>query len=271
MKASSAARADIYYIEVLGKTLDILDAFTRTRKALLSLQELSAETGLNKNTVFRVLYTLAEHGYITKENHFYRLGPKMADLGNVRLYEQDLVTVASPYLTELRDAFGETANLGVLNRGSVCYVDVRESTQQFRLAERIGGTDPLHSTALGKAQLAYLPQDEVRQLMKECGMKKYTPHTINSVSILQAELKQIRNTGYAIDNQESVLGAFCVAVSILNSAHRPVAAISIAGPMTRFNESCLPQASAALLKAAAEIQSKMGYSSKAAVNGTGKR
>jgi DNA-binding IclR family transcriptional regulator len=78
-------------------------------------------------------------------------------------------------------------------------------------------------------------------------------------------LKQIRNTGYAIDNQESMLGAFCVAAFILNSSQRPVAAISIAGPMVRFSEACLPQASSALLKAAAVIQSKMGYSSNASV------
>lgn len=239
--------------------MDILDAFVRSEKPVLSLQELSVETGLNKNTVFRVLYTLVEHGYISKENHFYRLGQKITDLGKARLRGQDLVTVASPYLTALRDEFEETVNLGVLNGGSICYVDVRESNKRFRLAERIGGTDPLHSTALGKAQLAFLPQDEVRGLMKQWGMKKYTEHTITSISALQAELKRIRNSGYAIDNQESMLGAFCVAAPILNTAKAPVGAISIAGPTLRFDPSQLPRASSALRKAAGEIQRKLGY------------
>lgn len=258
-KDSSNTKADIYYIEVLGKTIDILDAFVRSEKPLLSLQELSVATGLNKNTVFRVLYTLAEHGYISKENHLYRLGQKVAELGNARLHGQELVTVAGPYLTALRDKFGETVNLGVLSGGSVCYVDVRECNKRFRLAERIGGTDPLHSTALGKAQLAFLAQDEVRGLMKQWGMKKYTEHTITSISALQTELKRIRSTGYAVDNQESMLGAFCVAVPILQTAQRPVGAISIAGPVVRFDHSQLPRVSSALRKAAGEIQRKLGH------------
>jgi DNA-binding IclR family transcriptional regulator len=258
-KVLPVEKDDIYYIEVLGKTVDILDAFVHAEKPFLSLQELSVSTGLNKNTVFRVLYTLAEHGYITKEKHLYRLGQKMADLGNARLHGQDLVTVAGPYLTSLRDDFGETVNLGVLSGGNVCYVDVRESNKRFRLAERIGGTDPLHSTALGKAQLAFLPQDEVRDLMKKWSMKKYTAHTITSLSALLTDLKRIRTVGYALDDQESMLGAFCIAAPILDAAKRPVGAISIAGPMVRFNESHLPKVSVALLRAAAEIHEKLGF------------
>jgi DNA-binding IclR family transcriptional regulator len=258
-KVSSLEKNDIYYIEVLGKTMDILDAFVHAEKPVLSLQELSIATGLNKNTVFRVLYTLAEHSYVTKENHLYRLGQRMADLGNARLYGQDLVTAAGPCLTALRDEFGETVNLGVLSGGTVCYVDVRESNKSFRLAERVGGTDPLHSTALGKAQLAFLPQDEVRNLMKQWGMKKYTADTITSLSALQTDLKRIRTIGYALDDEESMLGAFCVAAPILDAARHPVAAISIAGPNVRFNDSHLAKASVALLKVAAEIQQKLGY------------
>lgn len=239
--------------------MDVLDAFARAGKPLLSLQELSIQTGLNKNTVFRILYTLAEHGYVSKEAQLYRLGQKIADLGNSRSHGQNLVTVAGPYLTSLRDEFGETVNLGVLSGGSVLYVDVRECSQRIRLAERIGGTDPLHSTALGKAQLAFLPHDEVRALINQWGMRKYTEHTITSVSALQSELKEIRSVGYAVDNQESMLGAFCVATPILNSTQQPVGAISIAGPIIRFDHSRLPQVSAALRKAASEIQCKLGY------------
>ena len=154
-------KSDIYYIEVLGKTLDILDVFGQSDRRQLSLQDISSVTKLNKNTVFRILYTLTEHGYILKENHSYRLGPKLADLSDVRLHRRDLLSVASPYLDALRDQFGETVNLGVLDNASIRYVDVRESRARIRLAERVGGSDPLHSTALGKAHLAYLSPDEV--------------------------------------------------------------------------------------------------------------
>jgi IclR family transcriptional regulator, KDG regulon repressor len=252
-------KRDIYYIEVLGKTLDILDVFGHSDRRRLSLQEISVVTKLSKNTVFRILYTLAEHGYILKENHSYGLGPKFGDLSDVRLHRLDLLSVASPHLDALRDQFGETVNLGVLDNGSIRYVDVRESRARIRLAERVGGSDPLHSTALGKAHLAYLPPDEVRTLMKQAGMPKHTRRTLTTLSGLTAELETVRRLGYAVDREESMLGAFCVAVPVLNSQRLPVAAISISGPTIRFDESKLPSASQALLKSAKEIQKKLGH------------
>ncbi len=250
-------KADIYYIEVLGKTLDVLDAFSRSEGNQLSLQDLAAATKLNKNTVFRILYTLAEHGYVLKERHSYQLGPKIGSLSNARLHRPDLLTVAGPYLSSLRDRFGETVNLGILDQGSIRYIDVRESRERFRLAERVGGSDPLHSTALGKAHLAFLRPEKVRSLMKEYGMAKQTEHTITSLSALRAELEAIRADGYAVDREESMLGAFCVAMPILGTDETPTAAISISGPTTRFNESALPKVIAILSKAVTEIQKRL--------------
>src|SRR4051794_7118325 len=214
-------KRDIYYIEVLGKTLDILDVFGHSDRRRLSLQEVSVVTKPSKNTVFRILYTLAEHGYIVKENHSYGLGPKFADLSDVRLQRRDLLSVASSYLDALLDQFGETVNVGVLDNTSIRYVDARESRARIRLAERIGGSDPLHSPALGKAHLAYLPPDEVRALMKQAGMAKHTPQTLTTLSSLTADLETVRQLGYAVDREESMAGAFCVGVPVLSSQGSP--------------------------------------------------
>lgn len=189
----------------------------------------------------------------------YGLGPKLADLSDARLQRRDLLSVASPYLDQLRDQFGETVNLGVLDNFSIRYVDVRESQARIRLAERVGGSDPLHSTALGKAHLAYLPADEVRTLMKTAGMPRHTPNTLTTLRRLTSELETIRQLGYAVDREESMPGAFCVAVPVLNLQQLPVAAISISGPIIRFDESKLAPASHALLKSAKEIQTKLGH------------
>lgn len=252
-------KRDIYYIEVLGKTLDVLDVFGRSERGQLSLQEISVAAKLSKNTVFRILHTLGEHGYIRKENHSYELGAKFAELSDARLQRPDLLSAASPYLDALREQFGETVNLGVLDNSSIRYVDVRESRNRIRLAERVGGSDPLHSTALGKAHLAYLPSGEVRGLMKRTGMAKTTQRTLTTWSSLAAELEAVRQQGYAVDREESMLGAFCVAAPVLDSQQAPIAAISISGPTIRFDESKLPAVSQALLKAAKEIQKKLGH------------
>jgi DNA-binding IclR family transcriptional regulator len=253
------AKRDIYYIEVLGKALDILDVYTRLEKPALTLQELSRETRLNKNTVFRVLYTLAEHGYVVKRGHEYELGNKLAELGASRLRRGDLLAVAGPQLDQLRTRFGETVNLGVLDGGAIRYVDVRESHHRFRLAERIGGSDYLHCTALGKAMLAFLPFDEVRQLVKEQGMPRQTDLTITTVAAFKAELARVQEQGYALDAEESMAGAFCVAAPILDGRGRPVAAISISGPTTRFGPASEAAVADALRGAAAAIRTGLGY------------
>ena len=252
-------KSDIYYIEVLGKSLDILDTFAQSAKPTLSLHEVSQLTKLNKNTVFRVLYTLTEHGYIVKRGHDYELGPKIADLGATRLRRRDLLAVAGPHLDSLREQFQETVNLGVLDGINIRYVDVRESHHRFRLAERVGGSDFLHCTALGKATLAFLPFDEVRRLLKEQGMPRQTNRTITTLSALKADLEMIRERGYALDAEESMEGAFCVAVPLLDSAKHPFGAISISGPTTRFGPAAEGDAARALQAAATHIRSGMAY------------
>jgi DNA-binding IclR family transcriptional regulator len=259
MTVATPTKKDIYYIEVLGKALDVLDVFTRMEKPALTLQELSRETGLNKNTVFRVLYTLAEHGYVVKRGHEYELGAKLAELGTSRLRRGDLLAVAGPQLDQLRTRFSETVNLGVLDGGSIRYVDVRESHHRFRLAERIGGSDFLHCTALGKATLAFLPFEEVRPLLKAQGMHRQTASTITNAVALKAELARVKEQGYAVDREESMEGAFCVAAPVLDSHGRPVAAISISGPTTRFGPSSEQAAADALRAAAAAVRAGLGY------------
>jgi DNA-binding IclR family transcriptional regulator len=253
------AKTNIYYIEVLGKALDILDVFAKAEEPRLSLQEISKVTGLNKNTVFRALYTLAEHGYVVKRKHDYELGSKLVDLSHAKLRQRDLLAVTGGYMDALRVRFRETVNLGVLASGQVRYVDVRESPERFRLAERIGASDSLHSTALGKCHMAWMPFEEVKRLLKAQGMERLTPTTITTLAAMKDELAKVRNVGYAVDREESMAGAFCVAVPILDGKCAPVAAMSISGPTTRFHEAALPEASRALLEAAAEIRARLGY------------
>ncbi|MGH9449859.1 MAG: IclR family transcriptional regulator [Terriglobia bacterium] len=252
-------KVDVYYIEVVGKALDVLEAFLHFSKRQLTLQEISQQLRLNKNAVFRILYTLTEHGYVLKEDQRYELGPKLLDLSNAKLRRSDLLTVAGPLLESLRSQLGETVNLGVLDDGQIRYIGVWESHHRFRLAERVGACDYLHSSALGKAHLAYLPSQEVRELLRKHGMPQQTEHTITTLSALKPELDATRARGYALDRQEGVLEGFCIAVPILNSdGSRPLAAISISGPQSRFTDNRKAAAIKALQEAAARIREKIG-------------
>jgi DNA-binding IclR family transcriptional regulator len=249
---------DIYYIGVLGKTVEILAVFAREAKTWLTLREIVVASGLNKNTAFRILHTLAKHEYIEKESQAYRLGPALLALAEERRRGSDLIAVAAPFLDELRDRFGETVNLAVRDGGHVRYVDVRESRSNFRLAERIGGTDYLHSTAIGKTCLSFLPFEEVRQLMKRYGMARQTPRTIVTLAALKTELAQIQRQGFATDDQESVMGAYCIGVAIVDRNQAPVAYMSLSGPKARLGGRHVSTISRALMAAVAAVGSKLG-------------
>lgn len=252
-------KEDVYYIELIGKTLAVLEAFVHSPQRQLSLGEISQQLRMNKNAVFRILYSLAEHGYVLKDNRKYELGPKLVELSNARMRNTDLLSVAGPILQALRDEFGETVNLGELDGGEIRYIGVWESHDRLRLAERVGAADMLHSSALGKAYLAYLPADEVRGLLGTKRLPAPTENTITSVVALKAELAKVRKQGYAVDAEESTIGACCVACAILDaSGTRPVASVSISGPVVRMGESRIAEVSEALKKAVSEIQMRLG-------------
>lgn len=257
-------KEDVYYIELIGKTLDVLEAFVQSPQRQLSLRDISQQLRLNKNSVFRILYSLAEHGYVVKDNQKYELGAKLLELGNARLRHNDLLSVAAPSLQALRDQYGETVNLGILDKDQIRYIGVWESHDRLRLAEKVGATDMLHCSALGKVFLAYLPAAEVRALIGAKRLPALTPHTITSQLALKAELEVIRKQGYAIDAEESMLGASCVACTIMDPVQgRPLASFSMSGPTVRMTQRRIAEIGRALRLTAAEIERKLGSRSPA--------
>jgi DNA-binding IclR family transcriptional regulator len=252
-------KEDVYYIELIGKTMDVLEAFALVPQRQLSLQDISEQLRMNKNAVFRILYSLAEHGYVVKDNRKYELGPKLVELSNARMRHTDLLSVSGPLLQALRDQFGETVNLGVLDGTQIRYIGVWESHGRLRLAERVGASDMLHCSALGKAYLAYLPSDEVRALLGTKRLPALTEHTITSLAALKSELETVRKQEYAVDTEEGMHGACCVGCAILNpEGTRPIASVSISGPIVRITANRTAEIGKTLKTTAVEIQRKLG-------------
>ena len=149
----------VYDVAVLQKALDLLELITEAGD--LGLAELSGRTGASKASSFRVLTTLARRGYVTKDpvTRRYAPGPRLIALSFANVSKLQLVPRARPVLEELRDTFGETVNLGILADHDVLYLDIAESARSLRMSSQAGARDRLHSTSLGKAILAALPQD----------------------------------------------------------------------------------------------------------------
>lgn len=247
-------------VGVLRKTLRILDAIQASPSGL-SLEQVSRETKINKSTAYRLLAHLEREAYLNRNGDgHYLIGTKVVQLAAHVNPQRLLCDAARPILRDLLQATNETVNLGVLDANMILYVDVLESSHDFRLVSKVGMRRPVYSTALGKALSAFLPEDELQRLLSSIDFQLFTPHTIGSVGQFRKELRLIRRQGFAVDNEEAVLGARCVACPILNARQEAIGAVSVAGPATRISRDEIPLFAKAVKQAAEEISSCMGYS-----------
>jgi DNA-binding IclR family transcriptional regulator len=226
----------------------------------LDLKTISEEAGINKSTAYRFLAHLEREGYLMRDHAgSYLLGMKLLQLGARENHRTMLQQVAAPVVRDLWKATGETVNVGVLDGSHVLYVAVLESPHAFRLVSRIGMRRPLHATALGKVLLAFLPDEENENLLSSLSFPGLTPHTLTSLIQLKRELENVRRLGHALDDEESVMGARCVGAPVLNARNESMAAISLAGPITRISTDKVPMLAVAVKDAAREIASRMGF------------
>jgi IclR family transcriptional regulator, acetate operon repressor len=222
---------DRYSVRAVDRVCSILNLLQETVDGV-SLNEVADATGLPKSSAFRYMHTLGAHRYVERDakSGLYRLG-----LGFVGFQSRHVEVIRQrtrPGLEALRDKLGETVNLGILDGDSVVYLDIVESRRQVRLAASKGDRDSLHSTALGKAIAAHLPEQRVREILARTGMPAVTPNTITGLDDYLAELARVRRLGYAVDNGENEVDGRCVAVPLLDG--RLPAAVSLSAPSARF-------------------------------------
>jgi len=167
--------------------------------------------------------------------------------------------VARPILWEIWKSTRETVNLGTLDQGTVLYIEVIESPHEFRLSSRVGTRRSLHATALGKALAAFLADDQKERVLATIQFQPLTPKTIMNLVQFRQELEIIRKQGYAVDDEETTLGARCVSAPILGADREVVAALSVSGPVTRISPAQVPALAGAVMNAARAISVTMGF------------
>ena len=220
-------------IAVLDKAFSILEVLARTGRAL-SLAELAEESRLPKPTVHRILRSLRDLGYVTpaEARGSYALSERLSSL---KAHGRDaaLRNTAQPLMNELRERFDETVNLGMLEGIYVRYVHVAETAQALRWIVKPGARDLFHTTALGRAIVAHLPDEQQARLVtKVCA--EIPPRKRKAArQRLEAELAATRDRGCAIEEEETVAGVACIAIS-LTYQQEPLAGISVSVPVNRF-------------------------------------
>jgi IclR family acetate operon transcriptional repressor len=202
-----------------------------------TLTELSHRTGLNISTCHHLLATLIRRGFATKVpgRRLYALGARIFFLGHACL-QVDLPRRAQPYLEAINQATGETVHLAALQGDNVVTLSVREARHAVRVdTGKIGKVEAPHATSVGKAILAWLPEDEIRRILAS-GMKRFTEKTITDLPALLESLRVVRRNGYAIDREEYLPGVICVGAAIRDQAGTVIGAISASTPTMRANE-----------------------------------
>ena len=222
-----------YKINSAEKTIKILELLAD--KGELSVAEAASRLGMNRSTCHRFLVTLRELGYVVQNplSH-YRLSFQILELGMKVADRMQIREVAYPYLKELSTLFNETINLGYWDNNEIVHLDKINTTEVLRIDPNIGSRVPAYCTALGKAILAYLPEEELSHFLKSVPLKAMTENTITTKEKLLQELERIRKQGFAVDREELSIGLRCVASPVFDYTNYPLYSVSVAGPASRL-------------------------------------
>jgi DNA-binding IclR family transcriptional regulator len=223
-------------IKVVSKTFAVIELLDPAKP--LSLMDLATRSSLPKATAYRILDTLAGLGYVEQDpaTHAFILGSKFLRFVKNSGMTGDLISLAEPYMEKLGKMYGETVNLGRLIENQIIYIRILESSHVFRISNNVGDRASVHSTAIGKAIAAFLPEEELHTILRKASYPPFTRKTIADEASLLRALKIVATQGYAIDDEEGHDGVLCIGAPIFNKEHMPFAAMSISMPKVRAKD-----------------------------------
>ncbi|MFQ5923537.1 MAG: IclR family transcriptional regulator [Anaerolineales bacterium] len=227
----------------------------------LGVSELARRTGWPKSSIHNILATLVLDGFVAQDpaSGRYRMTVKLFSVGGSVVEGIDIRAVAYPFLIELAEATGETVNLGIMDGAQAIYVDAIAGPSAIRANTWPGKRLPIHRTALGKALVAELPDDQLEAIVKETGLKRNTPNTHTKLRDLKLDLQRIRKQGYAVDDEEDEIGMRCVGVPIRDYRGLAPAAISVTGLVRRLPMVRIPKLAKTMMTTANQISEQLGH------------
>lgn len=249
----------------LERGLAILSSFHSDR-ALIGVSELSRELELSRSTAHRYIATLARLGYLQQDpdSKRYRLGPKVLDLGFSAINSMDLREVAAPHLRQLSDETGYTVNLAILDGTDVVYIErcrtARPGQREIDLNLHVGARLPAYCTAMGKAILAFIPEDRLDEVIEHIDFAPRGPNTITDPEAFREELARIRDSGLAVNDEELAYGLRSIAAPIHSHSGEVLAALNLAVHRTMVSgDELIARFGPAVARTARNISLGMGH------------
>jgi DNA-binding IclR family transcriptional regulator len=242
----------------LVKALEILELFTESQE--LGVREIARVTGFNRSTVHRILATFQQYGYVVQNpsNRRFRLAVKFLKLGTIAVRRFDLRDRARPAMRHLARALNESIFLHVQeNPASVVGIEEVLANRTLGISTGLGMVTPVHAAAAGKCFLAHQPIEEVHRLLFSQRLAARTAHTIVDPEQLLAEIERVRQTGYALNNEESEIGARYIAVPLYDHEGNVIGALNVGAPVARLTDDRVEEFVQQMKRAAEEISEQI--------------
>jgi DNA-binding IclR family transcriptional regulator len=227
-------------LSTVGKALAVLEAVADNPQGI-GLPDLASRLGLPRQTVHRILVQLEDGGLLIRDHARVRfsVGPRLTRLSLMALVSSNQWAPVRGVLQDLVDDVGETCNIGVLEGLDLVYVERIECEWPLRIHLEVGSRSPAHCLSGGKVLLASLDSKLRSRILRSRKLVARTKRSITRIADLEADLAKVRAQGYAVNNQENFEGIVAVAVPINGPHGRPVAALTMHGPLPRLTvETC---------------------------------
>jgi IclR family acetate operon transcriptional repressor len=246
-------------VQSLTRALALLNALAESVDGM-SLGDLAQVVGLAPSTAHRLLTTLQGQRFVRfiAAEGVWQVGVQAFIVGQTFRRARDVIALARPAMRRLMEESGETVNLYIEEGGEAVCMGQVECRQVMRAISRPGGRVKMHCSGVGKAMLARLPEGEVTRILQAHGLPRMTERTLDTPRRLRADLEEIRRRGFAVDDEEHAVGMRCVAAAILDEDGRPLAALSLSGPVARIDDAGLMAAGVLVAKAADTVTAQVG-------------
>jgi IclR family pca regulon transcriptional regulator len=235
------ALTDPSFMTSLARGLAVIRAFSDRRRSL-TIAQISHKTGIPRAAVRRCLHTLKQLGYADSEANNFTLKPKILTLGYSYLSSTPLTVSAQPYMDQISRTLNESCSLAVLDGNNVLYVSRSSTSRIMSVALNVGSRLPAYCTSLGRAMLAYLPDDALRAYFNSVELKAYTERTVVSQKRLKEILAETREAGFTIVEEELEVGLRSIAVPVRGASGTVVAALNIGAQSTRVTSRQMKEA-----------------------------
>jgi len=248
-----------YSVPALEKAMAILDLLDKADQEY-TVTEIHTQLDIPKATAFMILNVLESYNVVKKSNYGrYTLGPKIYTLGMSYMTKMDLKKIAKPYMEQLSKETGFTSHLGIILDAGILFIEKVEIQSFIKFTTFPGMRSDIHTTSMGKAIAAFMPEQEVDEILGSIKLGRYTANTITEKDKFKEVLERIRQTGYSIEDEEGEIGVRCIGAPIFDIDKKVVAAVSITALKSDLTVDLFQQIGDQVKATAHKISTDLGY------------